>query len=45
MLAFLVLYRKLWVGPRDIPHAVKAAPDEEFQILVVKTPNPKENIK
>ncbi|HHV57266.1 MAG TPA: DUF438 domain-containing protein [Firmicutes bacterium] len=27
-------------SPKDIPHGLKAAPDDTFSVLVVKTPNP-----
>lgn len=28
------------VSPRDIPHALQADQGDEFQVLVIKTPNP-----
>lgn len=31
------------ISPKDIPHAVYASEGEEFEILVVKTPNPTAN--
>lgn len=31
----------LIVSPANIPHGLKASPDGEFSLLVVKTPNPK----